>query len=185
MKYKTLFGGICWAATMVGSAVHAETTLYDDFGGQAVERWEYFSDGVMGGVSDGRADFAIDGTTAYIRLTGKVSTANNGGFIQARRLLREGWPEGTDGLALKVRGNGESYYVFLRTTEMTRPWHYYNAVFETNADWATVRIPLAAFDRSHDFLAGTIEPKTVISIGLVAYGRDHAADFSVASVALY
>jgi len=185
MKYRPLVSGICLAAATFGSAIHADPAIFEDFNDNAQERWEYFTDGVMGGVSGGSAKFVNDGNTAYIRLTGTVSTANNGGFIQVRRLLPDGWPEGTDGLALDVRGNGEAYYAFLRTNEMTRPWHYYNAVFETGADWSLVRIPLAAFKRSHDFLADTIDPSSVISIGLVAYGRDHIADLSVASVALY
>jgi len=185
MRCKPFVGGICWAATTLGSTVHAETTVLEDFRGHPVERWEYFADRVMGGVSDGSAAFFDDGKAAYIRLTGTVSTANNGGFIQVRRVLPRALPEGTKGLALNVRGNGESYYVFLRTKQTTRPWHYYNAIFETGADWSTARIPLAAFKPSHDFLAATIDPQSVISIGLVAYGRDHMSDLSVATVALY
>jgi len=184
MRRETLIGGMVWAATALGTGVQADTSTLEDFGSQAPERWEYFADGVMGGVSEGRAEFTSDGDAAYIKLTGAVSTANNGGFIQVRRLFPYGWPAGTDGLALDMRGNGESYYVFLRTNEMTRPWHYCNAVFETRADWSTVCIPLAAFERSHDFLADTIDPASVISIGLVAYDRDHVADLSVASVTL-
>ena len=42
--------------------------------------WAYLADTVMGGVSQGRAEFSSDA----LRLTGKVSTENNGGFIQVR-----------------------------------------------------------------------------------------------------
>jgi len=84
-----------------------------------------------------------------------------------------------------MRGNGESYYVFLRTREMTRPWHFYNASFQSTPEWSEVLIPLSAFEASHDFLAAPIDPQSVISIGLVAYGRDHSADLSVASVGVY
>lgn len=185
MKHKALAIGICWITTFVGSAVVADTKAFEDFGTDAQTRWKYIADGVMGGVSDGRAEFANNAEPAHIRLTGTVSTENNGGFIQVRRLMPDAWPEGTEGLTLDVRGNGEDYYVFLRTSEMTRPWHFYNASFRAEGDWSTVQIPLGDFERSHDFLADPIDPQTVISIGLVAYGRDHLADLSVGSVALY
>ena len=185
MNYKTLLGSIFLAAATPGSAAHADTAKFEEFGADASGRWEYIADGVMGGVSVGSAEILNEGDINFIRLTGAVSTKNNGGFIQIRQTLPGALPAGTAGVALDMRGNGESYYVFLRTKEMTRPWHFYNAVFETGADWSTVHIPFADFDRSHDFLADTIDPQSVISIGLVAYGRDHVADLSVASLALY
>ena len=42
--------------------------------------WAYLADTVMGGVSQGGAEFAA----GALRLTGQVSTKNNGGFIQVR-----------------------------------------------------------------------------------------------------
>ncbi len=183
--HKSFLGGICWAATALGSPVNADTAFFEDFSANAQGRWEYIADGVMGGISDGRADFANDNGTDYVRLTGIVSTANNGGFIQVRRLLPDALPASTNGLVLDVRGNGEAYYVFLRTKEMTRPWYFYNATFPSGSGWSEVSIPLTAFRRSHDFLADPIDPQSVISIGFVAYGRNHAADLSVASVKLY
>ena len=47
-------------------------------------QWSYFADTVMGGVSVGTAEFKSNGSDKTIRLTGEVSTANNGGFIQVR-----------------------------------------------------------------------------------------------------
>ena len=40
--------------------------------------WAYLADTVMGGVSRGGAEFSA----GVLRLTGQVSTKNNGGFIQ-------------------------------------------------------------------------------------------------------
>ena len=42
--------------------------------------WAYLADTVMGGVSRGGAEFSA----GALRLTGQVSTKNNGGFIQVR-----------------------------------------------------------------------------------------------------
>jgi len=184
MMHKAIIGGICWAAATIGASAGAETIL-ENFSEQPQARWEYFADVVTGGVSEGGAEFITDDGTAYVRLTGTVSTENNGGFLQVRHLLPQGLPAGTEGLKLDMRGNGEAYYVFLRTREMTRPWHFYNATFQSAAEWSQVRIPLAEFERSHDFLSNPIDPQSVISIGFVAYGRDHSADLSVASVGVY
>jgi len=182
---KSIFGGMCWAAATFGAAAGAETTILEDFSENPQTRWEYFADVVMGGVSDGGAEFVADGEIAFVHLTGTVSTENNGGFLQVRRFLPQGLPAETEGLELDIRGNGEAYYVFLRTREMTRPWHFYNASFQSTPDWSQVRISLAAFEGSHDFLADPIDPQSVISLGFVAYGRDHIADLSVSSVGVY
>lgn len=174
---------ICAAVAGVGlaGAASAEETVFESFDGEAQTRWEYIADGVMGGVSTGRAAIA-DGT---IRLSGEVSTRNNGGFIQAQRSLSDGLPAETSGLELEVRGNDEAYYVFVRTTEMSRPWYFYNVAFTASANWQTITIPLETLQRSHAHLREQIDPVEVISIGLVAYGRDYQADLQVREIRLY
>ena len=173
------------AGMLLNSPVLAEYFDLETFEGGAEQRWEFITDGVMGGVSEGSAVVAkIDGAPG-IRLTGTVSTRNNGGFLQARRTLPDGLPDDTEGLTLDVRGNGQTYYVFLRTKEMTRPWYYYNADFEAKPSWQTVRLPLNAFKRSHAHLAEEISPAEIISIGLFAYGQDFDADLMVRKISLY
>nr|WP_239025438.1 CIA30 family protein [Roseibacterium persicicum] len=140
--------------------------------------WSYLADTVMGGVSQGAA--RIEG--GVLRLTGTVSTANRGGFIQARTALPAGLPEGTTALRLRVRGNGERYFVHLRTTRTRLPWQYYQQGFPTAADWAEVDLPLAGFTASGSLMAGAIRAEEVRSLGVVAYGRDHEADVSVAAL---
>lgn len=172
------------AATLGATALQADSVLFENFGDQAEDRWEFITDGVMGGVSDGTAIMArIDGDPA-LRMTGTVSTANNGGFIQTRRLLADGLPADTLAIALEMRGNDQTYYVFIRTSEMNRPWYFYNASFVAGSDWNRVRIPLAAFERSHAHLSESISPEEVISVGLVAYGREHEADLMVRAITL-
>ena len=72
-------------------------------------QWSYFADTVMGGVSNGTAIFESHGVDKAIRLTGEVSTANNGGFIQVRSSGPWELEEGMTGIRLRVRGNGEQY----------------------------------------------------------------------------
>ena len=166
---------LCAAPTVVTPMV------LEDFSDGA-KGWRYFSDRVMGGVSDGAAEIGTDGTTTFARLTGSVSTENNGGFVQIRRDLAAALPATSTGLTLTVRGNGEPYYVHLRTTQSRRPWQYFATTFPTTGDWQTVTLPWSAFTPSGRGFTASLTPTDIRSIGLVAYGRDHAADVSVAKI---
>ncbi|MEL6572359.1 MAG: CIA30 family protein [Pseudomonadota bacterium] len=158
----------------------SDPSIFEDFQGE-VAGWQYVSDRVMGGVSDGEAVLAQDGDVIFARLTGKVSTANNGGFVQMRRGLTAPLPTDSTGLTLTVRGNGERYFVHLRTTEGRRPWQYFQAAFPSTVDWQEVTIPWSAFQPAGG-LSSRLKPTDIRSIGIVAYGRDHTADLSVAQI---
>ena len=176
-----------WAGAVVLAAgmAMAEPRLIEDFTDGPERRWDYVSDQVMGGVSEGGAAVSTDGARQFLRLTGDVSTANNGGFIQVRRKFSGGFPEGTEGLRAEVRGNDQGYFVHIRTTATRIPWHYYQAAFPAGADWQTVTLPLSAFTPSNRAVPARIDPEKITSIGFVAYGRDHQADLSVRSVSIY
>jgi hypothetical protein len=148
-------------------------------------RWAYFSDQVMGGVSEGRASFDQSGGQPVLRLTGQVSTADNGGFIQARTKLEPPLPANATGVILSVRGNDQPYFVHLRTTRTLLPWQFYQATFNTTNTWSEVRIPFAAFTPYGSFLGKTFNTTSVRSIAIVAFGRDHTADLSVRAVGFY
>ncbi len=63
--------------------------IIDDFTENPEERWQFYTDQVMGGVSEVGASVRVDSEGPYVRLEGSVSTANNGGFIQIRRNVSE------------------------------------------------------------------------------------------------
>ena len=159
--------------------------LLEDFSNSPQARWSYVADTVMGGVSTGSVSFVEEAGNSFVRLTGNVSTENNGGFIQVRTRLPEAFPPNTAGLRLVVRGNGENYFVFLRSRLATRPWHSYRASFATSGEWAAIDLPLDEFARSHTVLPDGILPSDVTGIGIVAYGTDFEADISVAEISLY
>ena len=142
--------------------------------------WVFFSDQVMGGKSQGRAEVAIDGGTEFVRLQGDVTTANNGGFIQIRKPIA-GLSRDLKGISLKIRGNGEKYYVFIRTSGTMLPWQYYKADFPSNREWAEVHIEFKSFTRSSAWIGKRVLPEKIKSIGIVAFGRDHKALIDVAS----
>ncbi|MEL6642133.1 MAG: CIA30 family protein, partial [Pseudomonadota bacterium] len=156
--------------------------ILEDFQGDVAD-WQYVSDRVMGGVSDGTAVLETEGETTFARLTGEVSTANNGGFVQMRRVLPDNFPPDATGLNLVVRGNGEPYYIHLRTQASRRPWQFFQASFPSTNTWQDVVLTWDDF-RPQGGLNGSLLPEDVISIGVVAYGRDHQADLSVASIAV-
>lgn len=160
-------------------------TLFEDFSTDVETRWDYVSDTVMGGRSKGQVEVLGNGADAELRLTGRVSTENNGGFIQVRRRFVSAWPKGAKGLSLSVRGNGKTYYVFLKTPALRRVWFSYRASFVAGPDWTTIQLPFEGFKPSHDRMPATFAPSDVTSLGIVAYGADFDAEVSVKSIALF
>ena len=160
-------------------------TIIEDFTMQPETRWRFFTDQVMGGVSTGGVTFAQEDGLNFARMTGRVSTANRGGFIQMRLDLVSPPPEGTTGVRLIVRGNGQRYFVHLRTGGTLLPWQYYQAGFEVSESWTEIRLPLDAFTASGALLRSVPTPGSLSSVAVVAYGRDHDARIDVREVGFY
>ena len=146
--------------------------------------WIFFSDQVMGGKSQGKVEFLSNETVNFVRLRGDVTTANNGGFLQIRTTVSNLEKE-LEGLTLKVRGNGQRYYVFIRTSGTIMPWQYYKADFPSGKNWAEVKLKFKDFDRSSSWLAKIIRPDSIKSVGIVAFGRDHNALIDVADLQFF
>ena len=180
MLFFRIFGIVYIFASVIGSGVFAGDLEMS----KNNMNWVFFSDQVMGGKSQGRADAAIDGGTEFVRLQGYVTTANNGGFIQIRKPIA-GLGVDLKGISLKIRGNGETYYVFIRTSGTMLPWQYYKADFPTKREWSEVHIEFKSFIRSSAWLGKKILPEKIKSIGIVAFGRDHKALIDVASVQFF
>lgn len=179
--------------TSPSPAPASHQVLLEDFSGVPQDRWEFIADTVMGGVSSGTVQFlSIDGK-GLLKLSGTVSTANNGGFIQARLPLDQTatnpLPANAQGIWLKTRGNGQKYFVHVRTSGTLLPWQYYQASFEATRDWQVIELPWGSFNPSGG-LSGSLlrdEPRAqkVKSIAIVAFGRDHEADVEVAEIGYY
>lgn len=148
-------------------------------------QWDYVSDRVMGGLSDGKAQY--EGTTSgrALRLIGEVSTANSGGFIQVRTQYLETTPENALGLQATVKGNLESYFIHIRTTGTRLPWHYYAHSFKTTSEWTVVKLPFNNFKRSSRLINKNLNVSKISSIGIVAYGKDHHADLYIQDLRFY
>jgi hypothetical protein len=163
----------------------AEDILIDDFDIEPEARWQFIADTVMGGTSTGQIEFVRGDGDTYARMTGSVSTENNGGFIQFRMELSEPPPEGIVGMRLIARGNDQRYFVHLRTSGTILPWQYYQAGFDVAQEWAEVRLPFEDFKASGWLLRSVPKPESLKSVGIVAFGRDHEAEINVREVSFY
>ena len=174
---------------MFSSIAFAKDDITIPFTEENARHWQYISDQTMGGISNGQAILDTDGDMLFARLTGNVSTANNGGFIQIRRNVNGG-SKGAEGILLKVRGNGESYFIHLNTSEtifLPQQYRfYYQADFPTSKEWNVVKLPFStAFKRSNSQISKYFNGENVRTIGLLAYGKDHNALLEVKYLSFY
>ncbi len=176
---------IIWIVFVLFSDINlsmASEKKFETFDPENVKNWSFFSDGVMGGVSFGKASLKRSGQDHFVRIEGNVSTENNGGFIQIRHNLRKPLEDTIKGMRLKIRGNGENYFIFIRTRSTLLPWQFYKLEFPTSKRWAIVELEFKKFKRSSNFLRKMFKTSAIKSIGIVAYGRDHLAKIDVSEV---
>ena len=89
------------------------------------------------------------------------------------------------GVRLVVRGNNQRYFVHLRTSGTVLPWQFYQAGFDVTGSWTEVRLPLEAFNASGGLLRAVPRVRSLSSVAVVAYGRDHDAQIDVREVGFY
>ena len=168
---------IFYATVLIGAmsnSASAKNLVYEN-------NWAYLADTVMGGVSQGGAEFSA----GALRLTGQVSTKNNGGFIQVRTRIDPSETVGKSGIKIKVKGNGDIYYLHVRNASARLPWQYYTASFKTSEKWKDISISFDEFEKSATLMPRKLKPDSIKTIGLVAYGKDHEADVSIANLEFY
>ena len=169
-------------------AIAAEEDLTFPFTADSGKYWQYVSDRVMGGVSDGKVTLEQDGEMYYARLTGNVSTRNNGGFIQLRsgvsfkNSVKDG--KNLQGVRLNVRGNGETYEIHITTNDRVYRGDYYSATFKADSDWKMIDLPFNKFKRKRSNNA-KLDAKNITRFGIVAYGREYVSDVSVSTIEFY
>jgi hypothetical protein len=160
--------------------------LCTDLGKNNGACWRLVTDGVMGGVSDGHLQPArIDGRPC-LRLTGEVSTLNNGGFIQASLDLDAAGlldARAYRGIEIDVYGNDDTYNLHLRTADTRIVWQSYRASFQAPPRWQTLRLPFAELQPHR--IEKPLDLSRLRRLGLVAIGRDMRADLCIARVSFY
>ena len=113
-------------------------TVFDFTEIEQVEAWTITDDGVMGGVSQGNWYQEDD----YVVFDGNVSLDNNGGFSSVRIGFRPVDLSEYDGMALRVRGDGQQYAFGYR--DMNNRYDYrlnFETIVSEDGEWEMIYIP--------------------------------------------
>ena len=164
----------------MSSQPNAEIIFTDKFNQK--NEWNFITDQVMGGISTGTYNYKKINNDYVIKITGNVSTKNNGGFIQIRRKLNNINLTNAKNVRVIARGNNEKYFVHLRTTFTILPWQYYQYSFTVKKDFKNFILPISNFKKSGFLLPDKINPKNIKSIGIVAFGKDYKAELTVKEI---
>ena len=150
--------------------------------------WRPGCDQVMGGLSvvtaHGRE--TVGGRAALV-LRGRVTTANNGGFVSLG-LDVDVDASAYSGVRLTVRAGAddETYGLHLRTPDCARVFSSYRSRFAASTAWSTVDLPWEAFAGNGPGAAETpLDPARLRRLSLLGIGRDFDADLAVADIRLY
>jgi hypothetical protein len=140
----------------------------------------------MGGVSDGRMAIRERAGRRALCLSGTVSLANNGGFLQVNLDLSPTGPLDASafaGVRILVRGNGEGYHLHLKTDATRLPWQSYRGAFVATDAWQEVRIPFEELTPYR--LDRPLDVRRLRRLGIVAIGKAMEADVCIAEIGLY
>ena len=131
--------------------------------------WRAVNDGVMGGESAG--GFDVEGVVGVFH--GTLSLEHGGGFASVRRPLRPGALADSDGIALRVRGDGRPYQCRVGSDQLPDGASY-AASFDTTAGrWLDVSLPWQAFD-------AVFRGRSVTDAPPLSPGRIHRIGFLLA-----
>jgi len=151
-------------------------TLLDFAAASAIELWAPIDDLVMGGLSRSRFTAGDPGSA---RFSGMVSLENGGGFASVRTRPRS-WPTaGTDGFALRVRGDGKTYKFTVRVDDRFDGIQYQARFSPPAGEWTEVVLPavsfLASFRGRPVSAAPPLEMRQVRALGLMISERQAGA----------
>ena len=163
---------------LLASAAIAEERLLTSFDGEDALSWMTVNDGVMGGVSQGGSSITEGGTLLF---SGETSLRNNGGFSSIRTRPQPLKLSDYEGLRMRVKGDGRSYKLSLRTAT-AMGWVAYWAPFDTVADeWIEVCVPFADWVPTimgREQRGPALDIDAINSIGFMMYDKQ-AGPFSL------
>lgn len=160
--------------------------------------WTGFTDQVKGGVSVGKLERqTLDGRLCNVMI-GKVSTFNDGGFIQCATLLSKDPSISLivdaskfNGIQLDVWYKGESdkenFNVHLRNPRCTQRFSSYRATFEvTPIGWQTVNVPFDAFHGHGPGAEGIpFDSSELQRLSVVAIGKTMDVNLGIGKIGFY
>ncbi len=159
-----------------------ENMLLDFTDTQTAHHWEAIDDHIMGGCSQSKPE-QID--KVGLRFSGRVSLENNGGFASIRSDSANYDLGQYSGLKLRLRGDGKSYKLSLRT-DLFFDGISYQATFTTEHDtWQELYLPFDDFTATHHGVKlSTVAPLNttrIESFGLfIADGQEGSFQLEIA-----
>jgi len=104
--------------------------------------WEVINDGVMGGISESNFQIQNDQTAVF---SGRVSLQNNGGFASVRASLRESVSGNFEKISIRVKGDGKTYSLRIRTDQNFDGVAYACSFSTTKDEWTIHEFTQAEF----------------------------------------
>ena len=148
------------------------------------KKWEFVSDKVMGGISEGKLEILKDKKNNFLRLSGFVSTENNGGFIQIKSNFDID-EENFNGIRIKARGLPSEYFIHIRTSFLLLPWQYYSGKFVVSEVWEDHEILFEDFEKSNFYQPSLFSSSDIKSIGFVAFGKNFEPQLDILKAELF
>ncbi|HHT00369.1 MAG TPA: hypothetical protein ENK73_05870 [Thiomicrospira sp.] len=149
-------------------------------------QWQFVSDQVMGGVSQGQVFFNTDQESPCHCLTGLVSLENNGGFLQMQLVdleqLNVNFGE-YQGLFIEVKGNQHRYNLHIRTSQLWLPWQSFRQSFDVTDKWQRIFLPFDGFTAYKTF--ARLDAQRIKRLGILAIGEAFQANICIRSLGLY
>jgi len=109
-------------------------------------QWSIVNDGVMGGISQSRSSMTDRGTLLF---SGVVSLENNGGFASIRHDSQAFGIGPGDGIRLRVKGDGKTYQLRVRTSERFDGIAYKVDFITLQEAWQDIEIPWERFTATY------------------------------------
>ena len=88
-----------------------------------------------------------------------------------------------EGIEIDVSGNEEEYDIRLRTSDLTRPWQSYRALFIAGPEWSTTRVRFSEFVPHKTGIP--LDVRCLRRIGVLGIGREYYADVSVSGIRFF
>jgi uncharacterized surface protein with fasciclin (FAS1) repeats len=126
-----------------GMAAEPISKPLTDFSDASVaKQWISVNDNVMGGISEGAFRISEDNTLVF---SGNLSLENRGGFTSIRTRPADLDLDGYERIALRLKGDGRSYYFNLMNSSRRTASSYRAPIKTKKGSWQEVRINLKDF----------------------------------------
>jgi len=122
---------------------------------QTTSTWSAIDDRIMGGQSQSQPRHIAN---TGLRFSGRVSLENNGGFASIRSEPGDFNLAGYTGLRLRLRGDGKTYKLSLRTDRFFDGVSYQATITTRRNEWQEVEILFETFAPTHHGIRLTSVP---------------------------